>query len=195
VVAPKDGLIANFDDASRPIAIPGDIFTYGEPKVGGPSAPTYATSGGALNIKVSAAPTTTPQYAGLQVRFDRCMDASAFTGVRFTIRGSFSGCALQYATGDVDHEAVTTGAPLAAGAPGSYPHQSRIAAEDLTSAPRTIMAPFAHADIQGNPSKATDAHKLIYALWYFIVPVATEGDGGNPACTGDVTIDDIRFYR
>jgi hypothetical protein len=115
--------------------------------------------------------------------------------VRFTIRGAVSGCALQYAVGDVDHEDVASGAPLAAGPIGSYPPQNRIAAEDLTSAPRTIVAPFAHADIQGSPAKPIDASKLIHVLWYFIVPVATEGDGGNPMCTGDVTIDDVRFYR
>lgn len=195
MVAPANGLIANFDDPAKGIAIPGAIITYGEPKVGGPSAPTYSISGGALNIKVNAAPTTTPQSAGLEVQFNSGMDASAFTGVRFTIRGAFSGCSLQYAIGDVEHQDAATGAPLATGAPGSYPHQSRIAAEDLTSEPRTITAPFAHADIKGNPAKATDTTKLIYVLWFFIVPVATEGDGGNQVCTGDITIDDIRFYR
>ena len=57
------------------------------------------------------------------------------------------------------------------------------------------MAPFAHADIQGNPSKPIDATKLIDVLWDFVVPMAAEGDDGNQMCTGEVTIDNIRFYR
>jgi hypothetical protein len=195
-VAPTNGLIADFDDAATGgIAIPGAIVTFLEPKVGGPGSPIYSTSGGALDIKVNVTPTATPQFAGLVVRFNNCIDASAFTGVRFTIRGAFSGCSLQYATGDVDHEDVAMGAPLAAGPIGSYPPQNRIAADDLTSASRTIMAPFARTDIQGSPSKPIDATKLISVLWVFIVPVATEGDDGNQMCTGNVTIDDIRFYR
>jgi hypothetical protein len=195
-VAPADGLIADFADAAAGgMEIPGAIITYAEPKVGGPGSPTYSTSGGALNIRVNAAPTATPQFAGTMVRFNNCIDARAFTGVRFTIHGAVSGCSLQYATGDVDHEDVTMGAPLATGPIGSYPPQNRIAADDLTSTPRTIMAPFARTDIQGSPSKPIDATKLIFVLWQFIVPVAAEGDSGNQTCTGNVTIDDIRFYH
>jgi hypothetical protein len=195
-LAPKSGLIADFDDAATEgIAIPGAIVTFLEPKVSGPSSPIYSTSGGALNIKVNLAPKATPQFAGLVVSFNNCIDASAFTGVRFTIRGAFSGCGLQYGTGDVDHEDVAMGARLAAGPIGSYPPQNRIAADELTSASRTITAPFARTDIAGSPSKPIDATKLISVLWDFIVPVAAEGDDGNHMCTGDVTIDDIRFYR
>jgi hypothetical protein len=195
-VAPADGLIADFADAAAGgIEIPGGIVTYADPKVGGPGSPTYSTSGGALNIRVNVAPAATPQFAGTMVRFNTCIDASAFAGVRFTIRGAFSGCSLQYATGDVEHEDVSMGAPFATGPIGSYPPQNRIAAEDLTSTPRTIMAPFARTDILGSPAKPIDATKLIFVLWQFIVPVATEGESGNEKCIGNITIDDIHFYH
>ena len=193
-MAPADGLIADFADGGG-IEIPGRIVTYAGRKVGGPSSPTYTTTGGALTITVNVSPTSKPQFLGTVVGFDKCVDASAFSGVQFTINGSFSGCQMQYATGDVSHQDATLGSPFASGAPGSYPPQFRIAPDDLTSTPRTIKAPFASPDIQGNPAAALDPTKLIFTLWQFTVPVAPEDDGGIEMCTGSVTIDNVRLYR
>jgi hypothetical protein len=198
--APANGLIADFSDVGggaklAGIEVSGKIVTYAGHKLGGPGSPTYTTTGGALNIRVSAAPTSTPQFLGAVVSFNNCIDASAFVGVQFTISGSFSGCTMQYATGDVEHQDVTMASTFATGPVGSYPPQNRIAAGDLTSTPRTIKAPFVGSDIQGSPRTALDASKLIFTLWQFSVPVAAEDGGENPKCTGNITIDDIKFYR
>jgi len=195
-MAPADGLIADFAEAgSRGIEISGGIVTYAAPKVGGPSSPTYTTAGGALTVTVNVSPTSKPQFVGALVSFDKCIDASAFSGVQFTISGSLSGCQMQYATGDVAHQDTTLGSRYASGPTGAYPSQFRIAADDLTSTSRTIKAPFARPDILGNPATAVDPTKLILTLWQFTVPVAPEDDGGIEMCTGSVTIDDARFYR
>jgi hypothetical protein len=198
--APADGLIADFTDAGggpklAGIEISGGILTYAAPKVGGPGSPTYTTTGGALNLRVSVSPTSTPQFVGAVVHFNNCIDASAFAGVQFTISGSFSGCSMQYATGDVEHQDMTVGSTFATGPVGSYPPQNRIAADDLTSTPRTIMAPFVGSDIQGSPATPLDSTKLIATLWQFTVPVAAEGDNAPQMCTGSVTIDDVKFYH
>jgi hypothetical protein len=194
-MAPADGLIADFAAAgSGGIEISGGIVTYAARKVGGPSSPTYTTTGGALTVTVNVSPTSKPQFVGALVSFDKCVDASAFSGVQFTISGSFSGCQMQYATGDVAHQDVSLGSPYATGAAGAYSPQFRIAADALTSTSRTIKAPFASPDIRGNPAPALDPTKLIFTLWQFTVPVAPEDDGGIEMCTGSVTIDDVRFY-
>ncbi len=117
--APADGLIADFTNANGGgIRIPGVIVTYAAPKVAGLGAATYTTSEGALNVKVKAAPTSTPQFLGVVVAFNNCIDASGFSGVQFTISGSLSGCTMQYATGDVEHQDMTFAAPFATGAVG-----------------------------------------------------------------------------
>jgi hypothetical protein len=198
--APANGLIADFTDAGDGanrggIEIAGGIVTYAAPKVGGPGSPTYTTTGGALHIRVSAAPTSTPQFLGAVIAFSNCIDASAFTGVQFTISGSFSGCTMQYATGDVEHQDMTLGSAFATGPAGSYPPQDRLAVDEMTSAPRTIKAPFVVSDIKGSPPAPLDPSKLISTIWQFTVPVAAEGASDNPICTGAVTIDDIRFYH
>jgi hypothetical protein len=195
-MAPADGFIADFAEAgSRGIEISGGIVTYPAPKVGGPSSPGYTIAGGALTVTVNVSPTSKPQFVGALVSFDKCIDASAFSGVQFTISGSLSGCQMQYATGDVAHQDITLGSRYASGPAGAYPPQFRIAADDLTSTSRTIKAPFARPDIRGNPATAFDPTKLIFTLWQFTVPVAPEDDGGIEMCTGSVTIDDVRFYR
>lgn len=194
--APADGLVADFVDAGDGgIEISGGIVTYAAPKVSGLGSPTYTNAGGTLNISVNAAPISTPQFLGVVVVFNKCIDASAFTGVQFTISGSFSGCSLQYATGDVEHQDLTLASTFATGPVGSYPPQNRLAADEMTSAPRTIKAPFAVSDIQGSPPMRLDSSKLTTTQWQFTVPVAPYDDGGIQTCTGRITIDDIKFYR
>ena len=198
--APADGLIADFNDAgggAKPggIEIWGEVLTYAVPKLGGAGSTISTTTGGALTIKVSAAPASTPQFLGALVSFNKCIDASGFTGVQFTISGSFFGCTMQYATGDVEHQDITVGSTFATGPAGSYPPQNRIAADDLTSAPRTIKVPFVGNDIQGSPRTRLDTTRLISTLWQFSVPVAAEDGDDNPLCTGSVTIDDVKFYH
>jgi len=104
----------------------------------------------------AAAPTSTPQFLGAVIAFSNCIDASAFTGVQFTISGSFSGCTMQYATGDVEHQDMTLGSAFATGPAGSYPPQDRLAVDEMTSAPRTIKAPFVVSDIKGSPPAPLD---------------------------------------
>ena len=197
--ADADGLIADFENAdggSNLGGIKGGILAYNGPIVGGPGSPTYTVSGGTLNIVDSTAATSAPQYVGVVVYFDSCIDASAFTGVQFDISGSFSGCTMQYATGDVAHQDETVVAPtFATGPAGSYPPQSTISVGQLTSAPQTIMEPFAGYTIAGGPNPPVDTSKLILTLWQFTVPAGVPGDGGTPGCTASIAIDNVKFYR
>lgn len=115
--------------------------------------------------------------------------------MQFTISGSFSGCSLAYATGDVEHEDATVSSTFASGEAGSYAPQNKISAGDLSPTPRTIKQPFVGTDIHGNPRTPIDPTKLIFTLWQFVVPVAADDGSASPSCIANVTIDDIKFYR
>jgi hypothetical protein len=193
--APADGLIADFKDAGGGIEISGGIVTYAAPKVAGLGSASYTTTGGTLNITVNAAPVSKPQFLGVVVAFDKCIDAGAFTGVQFTISGSFSGCTLQYATSDVEHQDIALASTFATGPAGSYPPQDRLAVDEMTATPRTIKAPFAVTDVRGSPAARLDPSQLISTQWQFTVPVAAEGETDNPMCMARVTIDNVKFYR
>ena len=190
MTAPAGGLIADFGDpdggintlAARFLAFP----------VGSTSAPTYATTNGALHITVNTPATADSQYLGVVIAFGyTCVDATAFSGVQFSISGSFSGCAMHYATCDVEHQDVTSGAPHATGPAGSYQPQYSIAANQVTSTVNTLKVPFS-GQSGGSPATSIDKSKLILTLWQFdIAPAA----GTAPSsCVADITVDDVRFY-
>jgi hypothetical protein len=199
LTAPASGLVTNFSEAGGAGGdagqIPGGIVTYSVPKLVTPGAFSSTTTGGQLNIKINAPATSRPQLLGTLEQFNSCVDASAFTGVQFTIRGSFSDCSLVYGTGDVQHEDVTLSSTFASGPAGSYVPQHKLSASDLSATPRTLKLPFARTDVQGNPPKPIDPTQLIFALWQFIVPIAADDGSATPPCLADVTIDDVQFYR
>ena len=204
--APADGLIADFmngtpaDPTREGSESLGGIVTFGPPGIlGGPGSPTYSVTGGTLNITESALATSVDQHVGVDVSFDKCIDASAFTGVQFTISGSFSGCSIGYATADSEHADSTfsPGIPNATGPAGSYAPSAQLTAAQVTPTPMTISMPFhgAGAPSYGNPAVAVDPTKLGGVEWAFTIPAAAAGDGGTPMCTATLTIDNVRFYH
>ncbi len=200
-LAPTDGLIADFTASgggsdARAVAIMGGINTYGGATLGGPGSPTYSTTSGALEITESALATSTPQYVGVVVYFNNCIDASAFTGVQFTISGSFSGCTMQYSTVDSEHDDTTYASPSphATGPAGAYAPQAQLTASQVTPTPTTISMPFngAGAPSGGSPDGlALDTSALDRVGWQLTIPAAI----GTPACTASLTIDDVKFYH
>jgi hypothetical protein len=202
--APADGLIADFMNGT-PVADPtgggsrslGGIVTFGPPGIiYGPASPTYSVTGGTLNITESAPATSVDQHVGLAVDFNNCIDASAFTGVQFTISGSFSGCSIGYGTADSEHDDSTFEIPHATGPAGSYLPLAQLTAAQVTSTPMPISMPFngTGAPSYGNPASALDPTKLTEVEWVFTIPAAAAGDGGTPMCTANLTIDNVKFY-
>jgi len=190
VVAPVDGLIADFTDPDGGTNfLGGGILAY---PVGSTTAPTYTTTGGSLHITVDRPATSVPQYLGVVVaNRENCIDASAFIGVQFTISGSFSGCTMQFYANDDAHQDDTTGATHASGPAGSYPPQTAIMANQITSIPRTMTMPFS-GQSGGSPATPINRARLIHVAWQFTVDAITSGTPSS--CIVDLTIDDVRFY-
>jgi hypothetical protein len=188
--APASGLIADFSAEQQGGGgagdIPGRLVTSVPPdSVPGASA-TSSTQGGKLTIEVNAPLGAKPQFFTTSLLFDRCVDATGFSGVEFHISGSLSGCSMTYASVDPEHQYYRVGGP--------YPPQTRISPEDLTAEPRKIVAPFRNAEIAGNPATPTDPSKLAFIQWLVIAPVAAD-DGSAPPCTGRIVIDDVKLVR
>jgi hypothetical protein len=180
-VAGSDGLIADFStkqgqvQASVPRAYPAT------------TTQSATTKDGRLVIDVNAVPTASPQYLATDLLLDGCLDASAFSGVQFTIAGSLSGCSLQYGSVDPGHQFV--------GPDGPYPPEMRVSTAGLGDQPRTITAPFAKPDIAGRPATPVDASRLAFVQWLVIVPVGSADGTPVPPCTGQLVIDDVKLYR
>ncbi|MEP6653385.1 MAG: hypothetical protein ABJA82_08510 [Myxococcales bacterium] len=190
-VVPPDGLITSFMTGESGIPI---IGPFPEVALGPASSAPTVTRKGALRITVNAPVLETRQVLLVDFAFEKCIDASAFTGVQFSISGSLSGCTLSQATQDSAHlygRGPTSAARYGSGQLGSHPNATLLTADQITSAPQTVMMPFA-AQTGGLPETPTDPSKLTFINWVFKVDPPSAG--GPTACVADLTIDDVRFY-
>jgi len=189
MAAPTSGLIADFTgDGSAGVEIMGGVSAYG-----GTAGPTATTTGTTLHISENAAPMSMPQYVGTVVYFSGCVDASAFSGVQFSITGTMTGCTMQFSINDSEHGDSTAGNdPKTTGPKGSYAPQLGV----TTPFPASLMVPFTGtgAPMSGSPATGLDPAKLIGLQWQFTIAPAAEG-GAPTNCTADVTIDDVKFYH
>jgi hypothetical protein len=198
----SNGVIADFSgNVDGGPVIMGGITTYG-----GIAAPTYTTDTTGLRMQVAAAPAPTqPQYIGVVVFFNSCMNACAFSGVQFTLKGTISsGCTMQYSTNsteDVCNDGTTNTDPKGSykvdgGAScGAYSPQIPIMSSQITTAGTMFQMAFDDARLVGGvPSTAVDPSTLTAVQWQFTIPAA--GDAGSSAaeCDADVTVSDIKFY-
>jgi hypothetical protein len=190
-LAPSDGLIADFADPDGGIEIMGGLFAYGS-SANNDGAPNNTVGGGALHITENRLGAADPQYVGTYLYFEGCVDASAFSGIRFSIRGSFSGCSMQVFSTDSAHQDLTTGDPLATGPAGSYSPQTAITADQLSATSQTLTVGFA-TQSGGSPATPLDPRTLIGLFWQFTIPPAAAGSG-EPACVADLTIDNVSFF-
>jgi hypothetical protein len=168
----------------------GELLAFPLPST--PATPRFSIKGGALHIVENAPATSLAQFPGVILGFETpCLDASAFSGVEFSISGSYSGCALQYATGDAAHQDAASGAPYATGPAGSYQPQATIAATQLGPNPITLKMPFVGGPAGGSPETPVDKTKLIFVLWQFNIDPAT---GDSAHCVADIKVDDVKLY-
>jgi hypothetical protein len=193
--APSSGLIADFMGDGG-IEIVGGLSTYPS---GSTAIPAYTAGNGSLMITENAADSTKIQYVGTVLFFNNCVDASAFSGVQFTLSGSFTGCTIQYSTNDEQHDDMTTD-PKGTCTLGTmcYSPQAQITA--VTTTDTVIMEPFITTP-GGDPLAATDPTKLTGIQWQFTIPAAADGgtssaaDGGASSCMANLTIKDVKFYH
>ena len=186
--APADGLIAMFSGANGGSDIAGDVVALGDP------APTYTTDG-TLHITVDSPSTPVSQTLEVVDRFQDCVDATAFTGVQFSISGSLSGCALRYFTEDSAH-LYDDGDPMShahhgIAGPGFLAPFITLTPGQVTSAPQTLMMPFAAASGVFSPRPFEPGKVTGFGLAFVVDPATASG---APSCVADLTIDDVRFY-
>jgi len=191
LASPASGLIADFADADGGIEIMGGVFDYGtgSEDIG---RPTTSMDSGSLHVTENQAATDVPQYVGVFMYFLQCVDASAFSGVKFTVSGSFSGCSMQIFACDSAHFDAGSGAALATGTPGSYQPQFGVDSSQVSLAPQTLVVPFT-SQVGGSPATPLDPATLIGMDWQFTIDAAAAGSGA-PGCVADLTIDDVTFY-
>jgi len=186
--APCNGLIADFSSEDAGIPIMGGLTSWS-----GILKPTYTLDNGMLNVMEDVAQSSAPQYLGTTLFFNNCVDASAFSGVQFTISGSVSAaCQVIFGANDVAHDDKATDMAKGKCDAGSSCYAPNMAIPmAVTSTPQVMQIPW----ITGSsvPDVPLDPSHLVGVQWQFTVgPTADGGTAQN--CTAELHIDDVKFY-
>jgi len=185
-------VITDFSDAvagssisfGTPPGLTGGTFSYSGTGLTAPALALTTVGSGmsAEGLQVSASPGATADgtqnFFGFGLFFNSCLDASAFSGVKFTIAGDLGNCGISFATTfseTVSPTDDTRGAcTLASCFPGSFP---------LTST-GTIIVPF--SALSGGSPSVIDPKSIIGVQWQMNQPLGA-------ACVANFTISDVEF--
>ena len=185
--APALALIAAFSaGVYNGGAIPignGGTYTHGTP------SPTIAETNGILHVTLDAPGTASAQYLGFGIYLNDCVDGHLYSGVKFDIGGTISGCAMQFAF-NYREDAANANDPK-----GSCTAASCWAGEAAVTVPATMATtPITYSSVSGGAPIAgalTPAAQtyLTGIQWQFDVPA-----GATANCVVDLTIDNVTFY-
>jgi hypothetical protein len=182
---PNGGAITG--SASTPA---GGTFTYSAPNLTAPTVvPLTSTAGVLQGLHVTASPGVTSDpsnsWSGVGLYFSQpaCVDASTYTGFRFTVSGDLGTCKLSFVGVPSQDNAVANG-PV-----GTCTATSCISP---SYGPITTGTSIVHfTDLSGGTPYATlDPAALNDIGWQLNVPT-----DGSPACNADFIITDVSFIN
>jgi len=179
--APSAALITDFSDATAGTTITltnGGIFVY--PATSGPVA---ALADGALHVTASVPASS---YWGFGIYFADCTDASAYSAVKFNLKGTTT-CPMKFGANlSVDDNSSGAG-KQGCTATSCYGPNASIAASDITTDGKDITITF-DSQAGGAPVTTIGTHKsALTGLGWQFASVA--------ACTADVTVDNVTFVQ
>lgn len=160
-------------------------YTYAAPGLIAPLAsPIVAPDGSLQGIQVSASPGTSTDplnsWVGAGLPFFTCLDASAYSGVRFTVAGDLGTCSLAFGVTPTQQQADEFGGACTADVctpPIFMP---------VTTGTTTVL----FSQLGGyEPTGPIDASRLQNIQWTLNLPT----DGVSAACNAIINITDITF--
>ena len=170
----------------------GGTFTFAAPSLAAPTVtPTIGSDGSIQSLQVIALPGTTTDlfnaYSGFGLYFSTpaCVDASAYSGLQFTVSGSLGTCSLNLFAATSEDDAAANGGPAA-----SCTATSCVSPYSAPLGLGTNVVPFA-ALADGTPDPTEDASALNNVGWTLNVPT----DGVTAPCKASFTISDVSFVK
>jgi hypothetical protein len=135
--------------------------------------PTYTVNGGTITIlETHTATAAGAANIGLGWQFSPCADASAFTGVSFSISGTVSGCSVLFQVDDTERSGGSSGGPS-------------VTIGSVTSVPATVKLAWSTAG--GQPAGPVDAARIAILIWGFGIPASS-------SCMANIQVSNLTFY-
>jgi hypothetical protein len=165
----------------------GGTYGYAAPGLVAPTVSTAVTAMGDTQILVSENPGTTTDptnaFTGFGIYFLSCVDASAFTGVEFTVTGSLGTCALNFGVTQSDDGPVSN-----SGANARCTAATCISPSGPPIGTGTTVVHFSDLGM-GTPDPRATPGSLIGINWNLEVPT----DGVTAPCVANITVSGISF--
>jgi len=185
-------VITDFSDAvaGSPItfgtapSLMGGTFSYAGTGLVAPVLSLVPAAGGkpgqALAVAVKPGVTTDPTnaYFGFGLYFNSCVDASAYTGVKFTIAGDLGSCGISFATTFSDAVSPSDDARGACTLASCYPPSLPVTTTG------TVVVPF--DSVSGGSPGTIDPKSIIGVQWQMNTPL------GFP-CAANFTVTDVEL--
>jgi len=200
---PASTLITDFSDAVVVAGTPGISFGGTAPNLGGGTFSVAATgltkpvlslvpapagsTGQALQVVANPGLTTDPANAWsvFGLGFNMCVDASAYTGVQFTITGDVGNCGLSFAAQFSEDNSVSDDPYFGSCTVGTscFPPSST-----LPILAGTTIVDFSQVS-GGSPLTTVDAHSITGVQWQLNAP--TDGN----VCAANFTVSNVTFVN
>jgi hypothetical protein len=167
------------------VAIPRVIYEYTAPGLEPASAEALVGSDGTfagIHITAVSGVPTDPmsRWLGVGLPLVGCVDASAFRGVKFTIKGDLGSCEVSFG--------LVTSVNNSDGFVGSCHESACLAASSAPLQAGTTVVLFSEMT-GGSPESRVNPATLNDLQWQFTVPLADSA----PACVADFTITELSF--
>ncbi len=164
-----------------------------------PTVPTATLTADGNGIQIAAASLSPGDYEGVGVDYNSssCLNAAAYTGVKFDFAGTLGSCLLKVGitfSGD-DPPADDPGrGACTAPAASCYGPIANVTAAALAATPAapTVKVSFASMS-NGSPRVSADPSKITFLQWQVITGTAAGADGGG-ACTANFSVENVAFY-
>ncbi len=184
-------LVTDFSDVTATDGgTPGTATIPGKGGISGYGGVAVAIEGGHAHATGSV---TAGTYAGVSLYFSNCVDATTYTGVQFTLTGSFGTCDMLKMGVNFPQDEPLPPASGHGTCPASPGTNCYGPGSVFTTA--TTMVTFANMSGGGAVATVTsDAQNRLTGIgWGFHGPAAA-GEAGAGGCTVDFTIDDVKFF-
>jgi hypothetical protein len=174
----------------------GSVFAYSGPPPADGGAPisshTHGVDAPAGNFRLSLMPGP-GGYAGGGIAFDSCVNASAFTGLRFSAwlaSGDITGCNFKVQLQTYEQR-PTSQSPAGActGSCFGFPTSPNLT---LASTPTPIIVPFANMTTSATHAMPVTG-QIVGLQWQLESGAATVDGGPQPSCNVEIRIDDVAF--
>jgi hypothetical protein len=171
-------------------SVAGGVYSFAAPGLTAVSVTPQNDQNGLESLHILASVDPAHPFAGGGISFgfffSSCVDASAFTGIQFTITGEIGNCLIEASAVPSEDNAVQNGSA------GTCVASSCVSPVSAPVSTGTTTVSFASMS-GGTPLATVDAHALNDVQWVVVAP--TDDSGNTQSCAANFIVSAVSFVN